>query len=151
MFNLLCIFTSFTSSFQLANIVSLKYFVFNLSQCARARVCACLFVRACAFMCVCACACVSVCGGICLWCDAEWCEYACGVMQNGVNMPVVWCRMVWICLWCDAEWCEYACGVTDNQRLHRLKTLYFRLTIRAETVLEQNRVLGWQEVYNNVN
>ena len=47
--------------------------------------CACAYVYMCVHMCVCVC----VCCGICLWCDAEWCEYACDVMQNGVNMPVV--------------------------------------------------------------
>ena len=26
---------------------------------------------------------------ICLWCDEEWCEFACGVMQKFVNMPLV--------------------------------------------------------------
>ena len=146
-----CIFTSLTSSFRLANVVSLEHIVFNLSQCARASVwllvcacvCVCVHVSVCVHMsvcvhvsvcvclCLCVCVCVCVCGWICLWCYAEWCEYACGVMQNAVNMPVVWCRRVWICLWCDAEGCEYACGVTGNQRWNRLKTVFFRLTIRA--------------------
>ena len=52
----------------------------------------------CLFVCACVCGacvhvyvhvCVCVCGGICLWCDAEWWDYACGVVQNGVNMPVI--------------------------------------------------------------
>ena len=85
MYSFRCIFTSFTSSFQLANVVSLKYIVFNLSQCARAYVSVppSLSVHVCA-RCVCVCVCV-VCVNVCV-CVVG---YACGVMQNGVNMPLV--------------------------------------------------------------
>ena len=92
------IFTSFASSFQWANVVSLKHIVFNLS---RALVCVSLFVCMCVCVHVCVCVCVVgyACGvmqkgGNMPGFDAEWWEYDCGVMQNGVNMPVVWCRMV---------------------------------------------------------
>ena len=60
----------------------------SLYRCVGVCVCVCVCVHVCVWMCEC------MCGGICLWCDAEWCGYACGVMQNGVNMPVVWCRIV---------------------------------------------------------
>ena len=136
-------------------------------MCVCAHVCVCVWCACvCCVWCVCVCVCdVCVCVRacvranmpvvwcrmvwICLWRDAEWSEYACGVMQNGVNMPVAWCRMKWICLWCDAEWCKYACGVTDNQRWNRLKTVYSRLTIRAETGLKQC-ILGWQSELKQV-